>query len=97
MGAYSADSVSGLVPNADSYTQLNFLQETFLNASRLGIPVVFISETLHSSDNNGTAFPSPALLGCTWDVDLIQRIGAVIGLEARTSGITRGFAPVLQV
>jgi beta-glucosidase len=65
--------------------------------SRLGIPVATISETLHSSVEGGTAFPNPTLLGSTWDTDLVQAIGSVIGLEARAAGITRGFAPVLQV
>ena len=75
----------------------NYLQAYFLNNSRLGIPVAAISETLHSSVEGGAAFPNPTLLGQTWDVALVEAVGAVIGLEARTAGVTRGFAPVLQV
>ena len=75
----------------------NYLQGYLLNNSRLGIPVATISETLHSSVEGGAAFPNPTLLGQTWDVALVEAVGAVIGLEARTAGVTRGFAPVLQV
>lgn len=73
------------------------LQGYLLNFSRLHIPVTYISETLHSSRNNGTAFPDPTLLAHTWNPTLVQQIGSVIGLEARTAGVSRGYAPVLQV
>lgn len=76
---------------------MNMLQGFFVNYSRLNIPVTYISETLHSSRNNGAAFPNPTLLGHSWDPALVQQVGAVIGLEARTAGVLRGYAPVLQV
>jgi beta-glucosidase len=98
VGALYAYAITDCDGNGmDHYDSLNYLQERLLNASRLGIPVATISETLHSSVDGGTAFPNPTLLGQTWDVALVEAAGAVIGLEARTAGVTRGFAPVLQV
>jgi beta-glucosidase len=81
----------------DHFASMNMFQGYLLNYSRLGIPVTWISETLHSSRQGGTAFPNPTLLGHTWDTALVQQVGAVIGLEARTAGVGRGYAPVLQV
>lgn len=82
---------------SDHYASLNMFQAYLLNYSRLGIPVTYISETLHSSRENGAAFPNPTLLGHTWDPVLVEQVGAVIGAESRTAGVARGFAPVLQV
>ena len=96
LGALYEDSVN-FQNETDHYTSLNILQGYFLNYSRLGIPVTYISETLHSSRNNGAAFPNPTLLGHSWDPAMVQTVGAVIGLEARTAGVGRGYAPVLQV
>ena len=97
VGALYAYSINACLPGLDHIDSQNYLQEIFINNSRLGIPVATISETLHSSIQDGAAFPNPTLLGQTWDVALVEAVGAVIGLEARTAGITRGFAPVLQV
>jgi len=97
VGAIYAYSISGCGRGLSGHDALNFLQGTLVNSSRLGIPVATISETLHSSVQGGAAFPNPTLLGQTWDAALVEAIGAVIGLEARTAGISRGFAPVLQV
>lgn len=96
-GAVYAYSITDCLPGQNNTAALNYLQETLLANSRLGIPVATVSETLHSSYEDGTAFPNPTLLGSTWDTALVEAIGGVIGLEARASGITRGFAPVLQV
>jgi beta-glucosidase len=97
VGALYAYSIEQCLPGQDHFEALNYLQALLVNSSRLGIPVATISETLHSSLQDGAAFPNPTLLGQTWDVALVEAVGAVIGLEARTAGVTRGFAPVLQV
>lgn len=95
LGAVYAYSIS--FPGMTASDSLNYLQAMLLNSSRLGIPVTYISETLHSSVSGGAAFPNPTLLSATWDVNLIEAVGAVIGLEARIAGVGRGYAPVLQV
>jgi beta-glucosidase len=53
---------------------------------RLGIPAYnYWNEALHGVARNGraTVFPQAIGLGATWDPDLVQRIGAAIGDEAR--------------
>ena len=80
------------------YACQNHFQAMLLNSSRLGIPASFIGETLHSAGcSNGTIFPVPVLLGATFNVDLISRIGTSIARQARACGIDRGLSPVLQV
>lgn len=96
-GAVYGYSIVNCLPGQNQSDALNYLQEQLTTNSRLKIPVAVISETLHSSVSGGTAFPNPTLLGSTWNVSLVQAIGSVIGLEARAAGVTRGFAPVLQV
>jgi beta-glucosidase len=97
VGAVYAYSIVDCVDGLNNSASLNFLQEALTTGSRLGIPVATISETLHSSLEGGTAFPNPTLLGQTWNETLIRAVGEVIGAEARANGVTRGFAPVLQV
>lgn len=92
--AYSIDDCGHGLSHVDA---LNYLQATFVNSSRLGIPIAMISETLHSSVQGGTAFPNPTLLGQSFNASLVEAIGSVIAAEARANGVTRGFAPVLQV
>ena len=96
VGAVYAYSIVNCVDGLNNTASLNYLQEVMTSSSRLGIPVATISETLHSSLKDGTAFPNPTLLGQTWNETLVRAVGTVIGSEARTNGITRGFAPVLQ-
>jgi beta-glucosidase len=83
--------------NRTRYQAQNDLQRYLTTKSRLGIPVSVVEETLHSGMDKGTVFPMPALLGATWDVDLLKSIGAVIALESRAGGSDRGFSPELQV
>ena len=81
-----------------TYACQNAIQALFLNSSRLGIPASFIGETLHSGGcSGGTIFPVPVLLGASFDVDLVSRIGTSIARQARACGIDRGLSPVLQV
>jgi beta-glucosidase len=44
-----------------------------------------------------TAFPSGLGLAMSWDPDLFQRVGAVMGKEARAAGISVVFAPALNI
>jgi beta-glucosidase len=97
VGAVYAYSIVDCIDGQNNSESLNYLQEALTTSSRLGIPVATISETLHSSLKDGTAFPNPTLLGQTWNESLVRAVGAVIGAEARACGVTRGFAPVLQV
>jgi len=72
---------------AAGLSRQNELQAFFLNNSRLGIPITFHSETLHSPGGMGTMFPMPCLQGATWDAPLVHSIGRAIARQARADGM----------
>jgi len=54
-----------------------------MTASRLGLPLSFQQEGLHSGATGGTVFPEPLLTACTWNESLVVAIGAALADEAR--------------
>ena len=46
---------------------------------------------------NCTAWPIGTLQACTWDVDLVQRVGKAAAVEARTNGIDIWLAPGMNI
>ncbi|MBW8755310.1 MAG: glycoside hydrolase family 3 C-terminal domain-containing protein [Sphingomonadales bacterium] len=54
---------------------------------RLGVPGIrFIDGPRGCVAGRGTAFPAPMARGATWDLDLEERVGEVIGREVRAQG-----------
>ncbi|MEF2070282.1 glycoside hydrolase family 3 N-terminal domain-containing protein [Consotaella aegiceratis] len=77
---------------------LNRLQKFFMEETRLAIPVMSHEECLSGlMAKGGTLFPSSLAYGATWNPELIERVGAAIGAEARAVGCHQGLAPVLDV
>lgn len=63
---------------------------------RLGIPNLQAGEALHGVVSKGTTnFPQSVALAATWDPELIEKMGVIIGQEARAVGIHQVFAPML--
>ena len=76
----------------------NNLQTTMVSQSRLGIPVSFRAELLHSGGVPGSVvFPMPCLIGASWNKTLARSIASAAATEARAGGVDYGFGPVLQV
>ena len=79
-----------------SYT--NALNAMLNESTRLGIPVSVLGETTHSGGAPGTTvFPMPCLQGATWNLSLVQEIGAINALQLRASGGDQALSPILQV
>jgi beta-glucosidase len=76
--------------------QANAIQEWVIKHNRLGIPALFIEEGLHGFDT-GTVFPAPVNLASTWNSDGVEKIGAAIASEARSTGVDMILAPVLDL
>ena len=77
---------------------LNALQRRMIEDTRLGIPVMSHEECLVGLMIEGaTLFPAPLNYAATWDADLIEEVGRVIGEQARSIGCHQGLAPVLDV
>ena len=82
---------------ADWLSQRNALAASALNASRLGIPLSFHTESLHGACGGCVIFPMPAGQASTWDVTLVHDIASIIAMEGYATGIDRGFSPELNV
>jgi beta-glucosidase len=77
------------------------------DVERLGIPAVWLADGpvgLRKSTGMAvtdslpaTCFPSAAAMAATWDPELIERLGAAIGAEARAHEVTLLLAPGLNM
>ena len=86
------------IATLEDLAQQNALQAAMINSSRLGIPVDFTAETLHSGGHPGcTVFPMPAGQGASWNRTLVHAIAASNALQARASGTNHGLSPVINV
>ncbi|CUA75114.1 hypothetical protein RSOLAG22IIIB_01757 [Rhizoctonia solani] len=72
-------------------------QKYLMENTTLGIPALFQSEGLHGFTNNGTIFPSPLSMACSFNNDLIRKVAEATTDEAEPLGISQIFAPVLDL
>lgn len=72
------------------------VQETALR-SRLGIPVLFGIDAVrgHALNDHATIFPTQLACACTWDKDLLRRMGRVTAKEVAADGLHWTFSPLL--
>ncbi len=76
----------------------NALQHYAIDSTRLGIPIILAEEAPHGHMAIGTTvFPTSIGLSATWDTDLIERVGQVIGEELQAQGGTIGYGPVIDL
>ncbi|TKC92694.1 beta-glucosidase [Trinickia terrae] len=91
LGTHTVDPKEGV-------RALNELQRRMVEETRLGIPVMSHEECLVGlMIKDATLFPAPLNYAATWNPELIERVGAVIGQQARSIGCHQGLAPVLDV
>lgn len=78
---------------------------------RLGIPAIMMSDGPHglrkqpeTGDHVGmfeslpaTCFPTAAALGSSWDVHLLRRVGAALGLEAKAARVAVVLGPGINI
>lgn len=87
--------------NADKYkAQFNAIQKYLMEHTRLGIPAISNGEGCHGFVGNGdkpTVFPSPPLLGSTWDTSLQESVYTAVAREMRSYGITHAASPVIDL
>ncbi|MBQ8094295.1 MAG: glycoside hydrolase family 3 C-terminal domain-containing protein [Clostridia bacterium] len=72
------------------------LQRTALK-TRLGIPVIFGIDAIHGHGLNphATIFPSQLAAACSWNPDIVRKMGEVTACEVATDGLHWTFSPVL--
>ncbi|PKQ64092.1 glycosyl hydrolase [Labilibaculum manganireducens] len=77
---------------------INTIQKWFIEETRLGIPVDFTNEGIHGLNHDrATPLPAPISIGSTWNKDLVNQAGEIVGLEAKVLGYTNVYAPILDV
>ena len=88
---------TGLHPR-ESARLLNQMQRHAIENTRLGIPLLFCEETPHGHMAVGTTvFPTGIAQASTWDPELLERMGEVMGREVRLQGAHVGYGPVLDI
>lgn len=75
-------------------SELNKIQRTAMEKSRLHIPIMYGRDVIHGSV---TEFPIPLALASSWDPEVIEAGGAVMAEEARYDGIHWTYAPMLDM
>ena len=88
---------TGLHPR-ESARLLNMMQRHAVENTRLGIPLLFCEETPHGHMAVGTTvFPTGIAQASTWDPELMEQMGEVMGREVRLQGAHIGYGPVLDI
>ena len=91
LGSHGVDARQGV-------RALNRLQQFLCKETRLGIPAISHEECLNGLMVRGsTMFSSALAYGSTWNLQLVEKVGEIIGREARSIGCHQGLAPVLDV
>ncbi|KAL9115369.1 MAG: hypothetical protein Q9227_000690 [Pyrenula ochraceoflavens] len=74
---------------------IKYGQDYLMNNTRLGIPAFVQTEGIHGFlIGNATIFNSPIAYGCSFNPDLIEKMGKTIGTEAAALGVSQLFAPL---
>ena len=77
---------------------LNAIQRWFIAETRLGIPVDFTNEGIRGLNYvRSTNFPCNLGLAATWDRALVERIGTVVGTEAKAMGYTNIYCTIMDL
>jgi beta-glucosidase len=88
---------TGLHPR-ESARLLNMMQRHAVENTRLGIPLLFCEETPHGHMAVGTTvFPTGIGQASTWNPELLEQMGEVMGREVRLQGAHIGYGPVLDI
>ena len=76
----------------------NAMQRYAIEHSRFGIPIFLAEEAPHGHMAIGTTvFPTGLGMAATWDPELMNKVGAVIGKEIRLQGGHISYGPVLDL
>jgi len=91
---YLDKGLIGSIFNATSVEGIRRIQQTAVDSSRLGIPILFGQDVIHGYK---TIFPIPLAEACSWDLALMQRTAEIAALEAASDGINWTFAPMVDI
>jgi len=92
-------TIHGFQLNVNQYADaVNKIQKYLVNNTRLGIPAIFLSESLHGLVQDGaTIFPQAIGMGSSWNPKLVNEVGIAIHKEVKAVGVSQVLSPVLDV
>lgn len=89
-GLYGVGSVLGV----SGARAVNLVQKNFLQKNRLQIPLLFMHDAIHGYR---TIFPIPLALSCSFDQELLRKVGRCTAKELRATGILVDFSPMTDL
>ena len=84
----------GSVLNVTGAENVRAMQETVVNESRLGIPLIFGLDVIHG---HKTLSPIPLAEAASWDLEAIERSARIAATEASSRGVNWTFAPMVDI
>ncbi len=89
-GVYNTNSVL----NVFGIDRINKIKMEHVEKNKHHIPMMFMADILHGV---GTVFPMPLAIGCSFDLDLVQRCYSDIAAESSAMGMDVTFAPMVDL
>ena len=89
-----AEGKLGAVLNMKGYDNIRKLQETAVEQSRLGIPLLIGMDVVHGYE---TIFPIPLAQSCSWDLEAIEQGARIAAKEASAEGVNWTYSPMVDV
>ena len=96
---HGVGSISGFTLNISEYARaVNRIQKYLVEETRLGIPAIFLTESLHGLVQDGaTIFPQSISMASSWNTELVWEIGCAIRKEVKAIGVSQVLSPDLDV
>jgi len=86
--------IGSVISRADDSNQFNAFQQSVVENSRLGIPVLFGYDVIHGFR---TIFPIPLAQGASFNPDLAYKACRVAAAEAWAAGLDWTFSPMIDI
>ncbi|MDR2383789.1 MAG: glycoside hydrolase family 3 protein, partial [Prevotellaceae bacterium] len=84
--------------SANARKSFHAIQKYMVEDTRLGIPIITVTESLHGSVHDGsTIFPQSIAVSSAFNTDLAYRMTKTVAAELRAQGVIQTLSPVLDV
>ena len=92
-------SINGFTLSVKEYASaVNKIQKYLVNQTRLGIPAIFLTESLHGLVQTGsTIYPQSIAMASSWDTNLVWEVACQIRKEVKAIGASQTLSPDLDL
>jgi beta-glucosidase len=86
-------------PNTDWYKIIKTIQDSAMQKSRLGIPVLYGIDNIHGANyvNGSVMFPHQIAIAATWNTELSKITSEITSYESRSASLPWNFNPNVDV